>query len=101
MSDALDMYELVDEYMEQEGLYSTEGRRGVENLCTLVRALGYKDPYYNGQMSSKAALGDLVMFLEDNSGAIESLVSWIQERDVTEWAESLQEQLFDDESEEE
>ena len=86
-----DFPELVDAYMDQENLYRDEGRRGVENLCTLVSALGYKDPMYFGQLTSKACLGDLVCFLEDNSGAIKAIYSWIQDREVSEWKEALEE----------
>ena len=69
--------ELLDAYMDQENMHNMEGRRGVENLCKIARALGYKDPMYWGQLTSTAAIGDLVMMLEDNSGMIEAMVEWI------------------------
>ena len=83
--------DLVDRYMEQEQMYRMEGRAGLKNLCQLAGALGYKDPQYYGQMSSKAVLGDLVMFLEDNSGAIEAVVEWIKQQSSPEWQAALDE----------
>jgi len=93
--------EVLDQFIDQEKLYRTEGRRGVENLCTIVRAIGYKDPQYWGQLSSKAAIGDLICFLEDNSGAIEAMLEWIKERRSPEWTEALIEQLPEDNATEE
>lgn len=86
-----DVSELVERYMEQEQMYRMEGRAGLENLCQLTGALGYKDPQYYGQMSSKAVLGDLVMFLEDNSGAVEAVVEWIKQQRSPEWHAALSE----------
>lgn len=75
----------IEEFIDTENLYATEGRRGLTNLCTIVRAIGYKDPQYFGQLDGRSSIGDLVEFLEDNSGAIEALMNWIIERDVPEW----------------
>ncbi len=90
---------IVEQFMDQEKLYRTEGRKGVENLCTLCRAIGYKDPQYFGTLSSKASLGDLVNFLEDNSGAIEQLIEFIalnSDRNA-EWQENIASQLYETE----
>jgi hypothetical protein len=84
---------LLDKYMDQEKLTQFEGRRGVEGLCQLARALGYKDSMYFGQLSSKAALGDLLMLLEDNPGAIEALHNWIRDTNSPEFRDALTEQL--------
>lgn len=81
------MQRLIEAFMEQEKMYNMEGRRGVENLCKLVSVLGYKDPQCYGQLANGAALGDLVNFLEDNSGAIEAIVNWISER--PDWKASI------------
>jgi hypothetical protein len=91
-----DMDTLLDKYMDQAKLTQFEGRRGVEGLCQLARALGYKDSMYFGQLSSKAALGDLLMFLEDNPGAIEALHNWIRDTNSPEFREALTEQLKDE-----
>lgn len=98
---ARDLDELLDKFMTQENLYRTEGRRGVENLCTLVRALGYKDPQYWGQMTSKACVGDLIMFLEDNPGCMEAIHTWIRDTNSPEFTEALDEQVADDDSDDE
>lgn len=79
----------IEAYMDQEKMYRTEGRKGVENLCKLVSAIGYKDPQYYGQLSNGASLGDLVNFLEDNPGAIEAIINWIGEQDSSEWKDSI------------
>jgi hypothetical protein len=82
--------ELLDIYMEQEKMTRMEGRKGVENLCKIARALGYKDPMYWGQLTSTAAIGDLIMMLEDNSGMIEAMLEWIGSRDFKEFREPLE-----------
>lgn len=91
--------ELVDEYIDQEEMYRVEGRTGVKNLCKLVRAIGYKDPMYFGQLSSDAAIGDLICFFEDNSGAIEAVIEWIKGVNSPEFAEKLKEVVHPPEDE--
>lgn len=88
-----DFDETLDAYIKQESMHSFEGRRGVKAMCQLARAVGYKDPQYFGQLSSKAAIGDLIMMLEDNSGMIEAMLEWMRDRNVQEWKEALEEQL--------
>lgn len=85
-----DLMTLVDDVMDENSMYRIEGRKGVENLCKLVRMLGYKDPQYYGQLTRDAYIGDLIMFLEDNSGAIESVINWVREQNVDEWVDNLQ-----------
>ena len=89
----MDYDELLDAYMEQENLYRTEGRRGVEALCQLTRAIGYKDPQYFGQLTSKASIGDLICFLEDNPGAIEAIHDWIRDKPCPEFKAALEEHV--------
>lgn len=81
--------ELVDEFLDNEGYHSLEGRRGLTALCALVGALGYKDHNHSLQLSSSASVGDLVNFLEDNSGAIEEVVEWIKRQHSSEWESNL------------
>jgi hypothetical protein len=71
-------------------MHSFEGRRGVEHLCKIAGALGYKDPTYYGQLANGASVGDLLAFLEDNSGAITALLEWIQSRNFSEFREPLE-----------
>jgi predicted transcriptional regulator len=78
--DDKDMGELVDEFMDQEEVYSLEGERGVRNFEKLVSTL---DSNYR----------DIREFLADNSGAIQAMVEWIQTQRNSEWQESLAAQL--------
>jgi hypothetical protein len=86
---------VVEAYQDQEKITRTEGRRGVENLARLTAALGYHDPMYFGQFSAKASIGDLIVFFEDNPGAIEAVVEWIKDQSSPEWRTSLEDQLAD------
>ena len=74
----------VQRYIDQN-FTSAEGRRGLVNLARLCRVLGYRDPTYSGQLDRDASLGDIVMFLEDNSGAIEAMLTWVARQRVPEW----------------
>lgn len=96
-----DFEQCLDDYMDQEKLYRFEGRRGVEALCQVSAAIGYKDPMYYGQLSAKATLGDFICFLEDNPGAIEAVMNWIKETGggVDEWQEALESVTADPEEE--
>jgi len=87
---ARDLSELVDAYMDQEKMNSLEGRRGVEAMCQLAAALGYKDPMHYGQLTSKATIGDLLCMMEDNSGMLEAMVEWIRSRRGPEFKEALE-----------
>jgi hypothetical protein len=82
--------ELLDAYMDQQKIHSLEGRRGMEHLCQIAGALGYKDPQRFGQLSRKAAVGDLLCMLEDNSGLIEAMIEWIRSRNFSEFREPLE-----------
>jgi hypothetical protein len=96
---ARDFSEVVDAFVSQENL-SFEGRRGVEALCQIARAIGYKDTQYYGQLTHKAAIGDLMYMLEDNPGMIEAMVTWLGEQDMPEWQESIEESVgLEDEEE--
>jgi aromatic ring-cleaving dioxygenase len=68
----------VNKFINDNRLHSTEGVKGLKNLCKIVRKLGYKDPFNQFQFPD-GCYGDLFVFLEDNSGAIEVLVEWIKE----------------------
>lgn len=95
----MELSEALDKYIDQESLYRTEGRKGVENLCTIVSAIGYRDPQHWGQFSSRASFGDLITFFEDNPGAITAVLEWIGDQDVSEWTEELQSNLPEEEEE--
>ncbi len=82
--------EVVDAYFNNNNMHRIEGRRGVENLCRFARDLGYKDPQYWGQLTSKAAVGDLIMMLEDNSGMIEAMIEWVKTTNNSEFKTNLE-----------
>jgi hypothetical protein len=96
-----DLRELMEEFDEEHGTGRAEGRQGVENLCRLVHAIGYKDRQYFGQFHPYGSFGDLIEFLEDNSGAIEALREWIAEQDQPEWREEIETYLTEKDEEEE
>jgi transcriptional regulator with XRE-family HTH domain len=93
------MSELMAEWDEENG--RSEGRPGLENLCKLANALGYKDRQYFGQLSHDACIGDLMEFFEDNSGAIQAVKEWIADQEIPEWKESLESHLPEKEEESE
>lgn len=66
--------DLVDAYCEQNKFYHFEGPRGIKNFEQLVSVISYND---------------LDNFLEDNSGAIEAVIQWINDQDNDEWKEEL------------
>jgi len=92
--------DLIVEFDEVEGTGRTEGRTGVENLCKLANAIGYKDRQYFGQFQG-GCFGDLIEFLEDNSGAVQAIREWIAEQDQQEWKQCIESFLPEKESEEE
>lgn len=91
----------LDRFMDQEKLFGNEGGRGVENLCKVVRAIGYKDPLHFGQFAPNGAIGDLISFFEDNPGAVEAVQQWIYDEGdrVEEWNDALVKQLPEPEDE--
>lgn len=98
-----DMNDALDAFAEQHNAYRTEGRAGLKTLCKVARAIGYRDPSYFGQLDSSCAIGDLIEFLEDNSGAVEAILDWIRNTNAPEHLENITEVLdcSDDEEENE
>lgn len=68
-----------------------------EDLCLLVRKLGYRGVADQLLIGNGAAVSDLIEFLEDNQGAIEVIVQWI----VDEGCHRDGEPIDDEEEEEE
>jgi hypothetical protein len=89
------MFDLVYDWQQQNNANRTEGITGVKNLCRLVRAMGHRDPLYNGQFAHDGAYGDLTVFLEDNPGAVQAIIDWITTEGDTidEWKDSLASEL--------
>lgn len=90
-----DVHDLVDAFFDHVGSHSMEGRRGLTNFAKLCRALGYKDPNYYGQLDADASLGDIINFLEDNGGALQAMVEFIQSHNNSEWQDSLTDWLHE------
>lgn len=86
---AKDMAQLLEQYMDQERMHNMEGRKGMEHMCQIAGALGYKDPMYFGQLTRKATVGDLLLMLQDNPGMIEAMLDWLSSKDMPEMRESL------------
>lgn len=89
MLDENSMEELICAFENEKKIYTSEGDTGVQNLCRLVRAIGYEDPMFYGQFDYGVAYGDLFEFLRDNSGCIEAIKRWIGEQNVREWKDNL------------
>ena len=96
----LTMFELLDKWMDQESIHRLEGETGTRNLAKIARAIGYKDSMYFGQFQG-GCYGDLLEFFNDNPGAIQAVVEWIEEHEFPEWKENVKEQLNEDPEEEE
>lgn len=89
-----DLCDLIEKFQDQEKLFSFEGDRGVERLNKIITAIGYKGHQF-------LYGSPLEEFLSDNSGAIQSLIKWIGERDVEEWKQAVRENLNAQDEEEE
>lgn len=84
--------DLLEEYSAQERINRLEGESGVQNLCRISQAIGYKDPQYFGQFQG-ACYGDLIKMLEDNPGACEALYNWIADQNIPEWMQNVESRL--------
>lgn len=78
--------ELIDNYIEDNKMWSFESESGVRKFTKLVRDVG-------GYRS-------LDEFLADNSGAIEAVVEWMRARNCPEWEENLAAYATEEEAEE-
>lgn len=101
MSRDIDTQEAIDKFMDQNQIHRFEGRTGVTNLCRIIRALGYRDPNYFGQLSSDASIGDLICFLEDNPGAIEAIIEWVSDVNSEEMRSNIAALVCPDDDEDE
>lgn len=90
----LEMCEVMQEFRDQKGIHCVEGSSGVKKLGIILKTLGYTDRF-----------GSIVEdFLEDNSGCIEAIITWIEENgDGGEWQEAIANECecHDEESEDE
>lgn len=88
----MELTNLIEEWQKEKKAHSIEGSRGFENLCKLVRAIGYRDPL-NQMQFRDGCIGDLMVFFEDNPGAIEAVINWIAEENFSEWREAIESEL--------
>lgn len=89
----------LEKFKKENKIHFFEGSTGVKNLCRICNALGYKDPMYFGQFAPNGSYGDLINFLEDNSGACDAIIEFIEEQNSEEWTENLLSQCEEEESE--
>jgi ribosomal protein S27AE len=88
----MNIQEILSEYQEHKKIARNEGSTGFENLCRLVRGLGYRDSMYRMQFRD-GCVGDLIEFLEDNPGCIETIKEWIGDHGCQDWHDSLESEL--------
>lgn len=86
----------LQQFIEQQNLHTNEGAKGFSNLCRIVRAIGYKDPLNQGSLYHGGNAGDLMVFFEDNPGAIDATIKWIDKQKAEEWDEELSYHLNED-----
>ena len=91
--DTRDMSELIEAWRNQVHAHSMEGSRGINQFEELCKLIGYRDGnYFNDALRN---------FLYDNSGAIEALITWIEEQKSDEWTDALRDEVPLEEEEEE
>jgi hypothetical protein len=92
--DEKDLTVLLEEFCDQERLYSFEGDSGLQQFEKVLEAIGYKAHSFR--------FGDLIgTFLSDNPGAVTALIEWIGEQNIEDWKESVISNLQEKDEEEE
>lgn len=74
MSDQSDLFKSL-----RDRTLRSEGTAGVKNLARVCSSLGYQDFQHYGQFEPGSSYGDIFAFLEDNSGAIDAIFTWMVE----------------------
>lgn len=98
--DEMDLSEVLDAAIEHKKFYNFEGSRGVERMAQVFEMLGYSP-------SSGSRGMTIPNFFEDNPGAIEAVLEWVKEQNVTRWKDNVAQvlinsgHLFDNDSDEE
>ena len=99
------MSDAASRFLDQEGIYSIDGRSGLENLALLCKGLGYEDTlnqygqFVKERTGQYGQLGDIFEFLEDNPGAIQAIFDWVDEQNIPEWDELIPEEEEEEEEE--
>jgi len=82
----MDLGDMIDKWLQANRMYHFEGSRGVSNFDKLIRVIGYRS---------------MDEFLSDNSGCIESIIEWIKDQNVSDWAANLNNNMGPGENEKE
>lgn len=79
--------ELFDRYLDHKRMWHFESEKGIVQLNTIAKDLGYRDePFKYGS--------PIEQFLVDNPGAMEAIVTWIRANmTFPEWQEAIKAQL--------
>lgn len=74
----------MDDFLQEERMFTFEGQQGLNNLNRICKALGYEEQMYRNGTS-------LEEFLRDNSGCCDAIVNWITDHmdDSDEWKVNL------------
>lgn len=88
------LQEKLERYIDANHMYSFEGQRGVRHLEKMLREVG---GYGTGIMVNRT----IEDFLEDNSGAIQAIVEWMQQCNSNDWHKNLDDMGFSEVKDEE
>ena len=77
--------DLFDQWLDENRMYSFEGRTGVKNLTRIINEVCNYNSNYGSAIEA---------FLEDNPAAIETLVEYIRTANVLEWRQNLEELFY-------
>jgi hypothetical protein len=80
--------EAVDAYCTKKRYFHFEGDSGCEKLENLLSDMGYEGHGLRWGTPIES-------FLSDNPGAMEALLTWVREQDISEWQSALEESLED------
>lgn len=85
------LYELIEEWREQNKAYNNEGTTGVKNLNSFVKKL-------NNNYSGKFSGSPIEDFLKDNPGCIEAIWNWIADEgeSCSDWQENIISDLIEE-----
>ena len=84
--DEMSFDELIDEYMDREGMHHMDSLRATRKFPLMLQVLN--DDYT-----------DFDSFFLDNPGALESLVEWIKDQNISEWTVNIKNALHGEDNE--
>lgn len=80
--DRVGLGDLLGQYMTENRMHHFEGDSGLEKLEKLFTALGYAGHGFRWGSPIEA-------FLADNPGAIEAILTWVEDQDSDEWCVNI------------